>query len=76
MSQLIRVAQTDQLPAGARKLYTVENRQIAIFNLSGTLSAEESTDRLTASFSRLPCGQQGIIAMQQMIRILQSTTMI
>lgn len=42
MSQLIRVDQTDQLPAGARKLYTVENRQIAIFNLSGTLYAVDN----------------------------------
>ena len=76
MSQLIKVAWTDQFPVGARKLCTVEDRQIAMFNLSGTLSAEESTYRLTAIFSRLPFGQQRIIAMQQMIRILQCTTMI
>ena len=76
MYQLIKVARTDQLPLGARKLCTAEDRQMAMFNLSRTLSAEESTDRLTASFSRLPCGQQRVIAMQQMIRILQCTSMI
>ena len=32
-----RVARTDQLPVGARKLFTIEDRRIAIFNLGGTL---------------------------------------
>ena len=41
-SQLIKVAETDQLPVGARKLCAVEDRQIAIFNLSGTLYAIDS----------------------------------
>ena len=76
MYQLIKVARTDQLPVGARKLCTAEDRQMAMFNLSGTLSAEESTYRLTVIVSRLPCGQQRIIARQQMIRNLQCTSMI
>jgi sulfite reductase (ferredoxin) len=36
MSELIKVARTDQLPIGARKLCTVKDRRIAIFNLGGT----------------------------------------
>ena len=39
MSELIKVARTDQLPVGARKLCTIEDRRIAIFNLDGTLYA-------------------------------------
>ena len=37
MPQLIKVAQTEQLPVGARKLCDIEDRRIAIFNLGGTL---------------------------------------
>jgi len=39
MAKLIKVARTDQLPVGARKLCTIEDRRIAIFNLDGTLYA-------------------------------------
>ena len=39
MSELIKVAQADQLPVGARKLCNIEDRRIAIFNLGGTLYA-------------------------------------
>jgi nitrite reductase (NADH) small subunit len=39
MSELIKAARTDQLPLGARKLCTIEDRRIAIFNLGGTLYA-------------------------------------
>ena len=39
MSELIKVARTDQLPVGARKLCTIEDRRIALFNLGGTLYA-------------------------------------
>ena len=39
MSELIKVARTDQLPVGARKLCNIEDRRIAIFNLRGTLYA-------------------------------------
>ena len=39
MAELIKVARTDQLPDGARKLCSVEDRRIAIFNLGGSLYA-------------------------------------
>ena len=39
MPELIKVARTDQLPLGARKLCTIEERRIAIFNLAGILCA-------------------------------------
>ena len=39
MAELSKVARTDQLPVGARKLCTIEDRRIAIFNLGGTLYA-------------------------------------
>ncbi|MFP6702743.1 MAG: Rieske 2Fe-2S domain-containing protein [Planctomycetaceae bacterium] len=39
MSELVKVARTDQLPVGARKLCDVKDRRIAIFNLGGTLYA-------------------------------------
>jgi sulfite reductase (ferredoxin) len=39
MAELIKVARTDQLPVGARKLCNIEDRRIAIFNLGGTLYA-------------------------------------
>ena len=32
MGELIKVARTDQLPVGARKLGSIEDRRIAIFN--------------------------------------------
>ena len=35
MAELIKVAQTDQLPAGARRLCKIEDRRIAFFNLGG-----------------------------------------
>ena len=39
MAESIKVARADQLPGGARKLCSIEDRRIAIFNLSGTLYA-------------------------------------
>lgn len=39
MSGLIKVARTDQLPQGTRKLCTVKDRRIALFNLDGTIHA-------------------------------------
>jgi nitrite reductase/ring-hydroxylating ferredoxin subunit len=39
MSELIKVARTDQLPAGEPKLCTVEDRRIALFNIDGTIYA-------------------------------------
>ena len=39
MAKLTKVARTDELPEGARKLCNVEDRRIAVFNLAGTLYA-------------------------------------
>ena len=39
MSELIKVTRTDQLPVGSRKLCTIKDRRIAIFNLDGNLYA-------------------------------------
>ena len=39
MARLIKVAQTEQLSSGKRKLCTVEGRRIALFNLRGTIHA-------------------------------------
>ena len=37
--KLIKVAEIDQLPAGDRKLCTLADRRIALFNLDGTIYA-------------------------------------
>ena len=42
MSELIKVARTDQLPVGACKLCTIEDRRMAIFNLVRGQTAAES----------------------------------
>ena len=39
MAELIKVARTDQLSVGSRKLCTIKDRRIAVFNLAGTLYA-------------------------------------
>jgi len=42
MSELIKVARTDQLPPGAHKLCTIEDRRIAIVNLGGGQTADKA----------------------------------
>lgn len=42
MSELIKVARTDRLPVGARKLCTIEDGRIAIFNLVRGQTGDEA----------------------------------
>lgn len=45
MNDFIKVATTDELPVGSRKIFSVDDVSVALFNINGTIYAIE--DRCT-----------------------------